>query len=115
MKPKIKPNNLEEADNTLSIDEFFKQLEAKEKDLDISSEMVIEFEDSDSIEDVIPDFIKADLQPSVEIETFSPKAAAAPNDFAPVQIDVSKLQTEIQNLQNQLAQRETERLEMFER
>jgi molecular chaperone GrpE len=115
MKPKIKPHNLEEADtdNTLSIDEFFKQLEAKEKDLDISSEMVIEFEDSDSIEDGIPDFIKADLQPSIEIETFSPKAAA-PNDFAPNQVDVSKLQTEIQNLQNQLAQRDTERLEMFE-
>lgn len=115
MKPKIKPHNLEEADtdNTLSIDEFFKQLEAKEKDLDISSELVIEFEDSDSISEDIPDFIKADLQPSIEIETFSPKAAA-PNDIAPNQVDVFKLQTEIQNLQNQLAQRDTERLEMFE-
>lgn len=114
MKPKIKPQNLDEieADNTLSIDEFFKQLEAKEKDLDISSEMVIEFEDSDSIEQKIPDFIQADLPP-VEIETFSPKAIV-PTETVSSQADISNLQAQISNLQNQLSQRETERLEMFE-
>jgi len=32
-------------DNTLSIDEFFKTLEAKEKDLDISSDLVIEVDE----------------------------------------------------------------------
>ena len=51
MKPKQNlPNTQEiseesETDNTLSIDEFFKQLEAKEKDLDISSDLVIEIEE----------------------------------------------------------------------
>ena len=46
--------------NTLSIDEFFKQLEAKEKDLDISAEMVIEIDGTDFDEDIIPHFIVAE-------------------------------------------------------
>lgn len=114
MKPKIKSQNLNEieTDNTLSIDEFFKQLEAKEKDLDISSELVIEFEEDDSIEQNIPDFVQADL-PKVEIETFSPKAAV-PNEIVSNQVDISNLQTQVSNLQSQLLQRESERVEMFE-
>jgi len=114
MKPKIKAQNLDaiKADNTLSIDEFFRQLEAKEKDLDISSELVIEFEEVDSVKQKIPDFIQADL-PSVEIETFS-QNAFVPNENIPNQSEISNLQTEISNLQNQLLRREAERVEMFE-
>jgi len=114
MKPKTKAQNFEaiEAENTLSIDEFFKQLEAKEKDLDISSELIIEFEEADSEVQSIPDFVQADL-PSVEIETFS-QAAVISNGNISNQSDVLNLQTEISNLQSQLQKREAERIELFE-
>lgn len=114
MKSQTKAQNLEEleTDNTLSIDEFFKQLEAKEKDLDISSELVIEFEEADSIEQNIPDFVQADL-PSVEIETFS-QNAFVPVENIPKQGEISNFQEEISNLRSQLQLRETERIELFE-
>lgn len=114
MKSKTKTPNVEEVetDNTLSIDEFFRQLEAKEKDLDISSELVIEFEEADSIEQNIPDFIKADL-PSIEIESFS-QNSSVPNKSISNESEISTLHTKISNLQNQLLQKETERVEMFE-
>lgn len=114
MKSKTKTPNVEEVetDNTLSIDEFFRQLEAKEKDLDISSEMVIEFEEADSIEQNTPVFLQAE-SPSVEVETFS-QSAFVPNQSIPNQGEISTLQTEISNLKNQLAQREAERTELFE-
>ncbi len=113
MKSKTKPNKESiKTDNTLSIDEFFRQLEAKEKDLDISSELIIEFEEADSIEQNIPDFIKADL-PSIEIESFS-QNSSVPNKSISNESEISTLHTKISNLQNQLLQKETERVEMFE-
>ncbi len=114
MKSKTKTPNVEEVetDNTLSIDEFFRQLEAKEKDLDISSELVIEFEEADSIEQNTPVFLQADV-PSVEIETFS-QSAFVPNENIPNQTEISNLQSEVANLQSQLQKREAERIELFE-
>jgi len=91
MNSKTKPQHLAEIeeDNTLSIDEFFKQLEAKEKDLDISSQLVIEFDEPDSEEQLIPDFMQADF-PSAEIETVS-QTVSAPEENTPTQIEVFNL------------------------
>lgn len=50
-----------EADNAPSIDDFLKELEEKEKDLNISSQMVIEVDEAESAEEIIPDFLKAEL------------------------------------------------------
>jgi len=114
MKSKAKAQNIEaiEGANTLSIDEFFKQLEAKEKDLDISSELIIEIDEVDFDEEKIPAFLQADL-PSVETETFSQNTFVS-NEIIPSRSEISNLQAEISNLQTQLAQREAERVEMFE-
>ena len=117
MNPNTESQNLTEVseetetDNTLSIDEFFKELEAKEKDLDISSDLVIEVDDSDIEDQDISDFLKLDVSVAPnKIELFT-----ATSDENPLQkLDVSKLQTEISTLQSQLAKMESQRLELFE-
>ncbi len=95
--------------NTLSIDEFFRQLEAKEKDLDISSELVIEIEESDA-DGGIPEFLRQEI--------FTPQndvhRSAAPNDYAENLEEHSNLENKISSLQSRLSKMENERVEMFE-
>lgn len=101
-----------EADNTLSIDEFFKELEAKEKDLDISSDLIIEVDESDVDTQDISDYLQLDVsvapnkaEPAVTSIEESP-AAQMPDNF--------RMQTEITNLQSQIARMKAERVELFE-
>lgn len=110
-KPKSQKPQDVETDNTLSIDEFFRQLEAKEKDLDISSELVIEFGEPD--EQPVPDFVQADL-PSIEIESVYQSAHHAAKETAADPIQILNLQTENAELQKQVARMETERVELIE-
>jgi molecular chaperone GrpE len=98
-------------DNTLSIDEFFKTLEAKEKDLDISSDLVIEVDETDLGEQDISDFLQMDLSVAPN------KPEAAFNDFEDNSIQPAVtpgIQPEISNLQDQISRMETERVELFE-
>jgi len=53
------------ANDTASIDDFIKQLEAKERDLHISSEMVIEIGESDFDDTNPPNFVISDLLPKI--------------------------------------------------
>jgi len=100
-----------ETDNTLSIDEFFKQLEAKEKDLDISSDLVIEVDELDLGEQDISDFLQMDLS----VVPNKPESAVTTFDDNPPQAkDNPTLQSEILTLQKQIARMETERTELFE-
>ena len=100
-----------ETDNTLSIDEFFKQLEAKEKDLDISSDLVIEVDESDIGEQDISDFLHIDLS----VAANKPESAMTAFDVSSPKVeDNSSLKSEILNLQNQIARLETERGELYE-
>ncbi|HXG84669.1 MAG TPA: nucleotide exchange factor GrpE [Pyrinomonadaceae bacterium] len=102
----------EEAENkeTLSIDEFFRQLEAKEKDLDISSELVIEIDEADVDEDGVPEFLKEEI--------FSSKRdihrSIPPNDFTSNSPESFGLENKISNLQNQISKLESERVEIQE-
>jgi molecular chaperone GrpE len=96
--------------NTLSIDEFFRQLEAKEKDLDISSELVIEIDEDESDENEIPEFLRQDLF----IPAQETPAASGNGNFAPNVEEFSGLESKVASLQNQLSKLEIERAEMFE-
>jgi len=100
-----------ESSNTLSIDEFFKQLEAKEKDLDISAEMVIEYEESEVVEDYSSD--SAPIHLSAVPEKSESAVVVFENNSAPP-IDYSGVQMEINNLKSQVARMETERGELCE-
>lgn len=51
----------EETDLKSSIDDFLRELEEKEKDLNISNELVIEVDDGETEENEIPDFLKSEL------------------------------------------------------
>ncbi len=100
-----------EEKNTLSIDEFFRQLEEREKDLHITqADTIIEIDDGDieTTGEYIPEFLKRDLA--------AEKKSAKTNDFAPKpETAVSaNLENQIANLQNRLAKLETERGEMIE-
>jgi len=95
--------------NTLSIDEFFKQLEAKEKDLDISAEMVIEIEGTDFDENIIPHFIVAE---SLLEDGKVNEIEFAVNDAAGNTL--STLKDKVSMLQKQISKLETERVELFE-
>ncbi len=60
----LKENYSEEMELKSSIEDFLRELEEKEKDLNISDEMVIEIEDDDDVYEVeaeFSDFSKADL------------------------------------------------------
>ncbi len=50
-----------DADETVSVDEFIRELEAKEKDLHITADLTIEVEESDFDPNRIPDFVQEDL------------------------------------------------------
>lgn len=100
-----------ETDNTLSIDEFFRQLEAKEKDLDISSDLVIEVNESDSLLRDISDYLQMDL--SVAPNKSEP-AIAVFEETSHRPADNFDFQAEKQSLENQIAQMKIERGELFE-
>lgn len=73
-----------------TVDDFIKELEAKEKDLHITSDLTIEVEESDFDPDQVPDFVQADL---------SPRPAANGNGAAP-----AGLKTRLYELENELAE-----------
>lgn len=98
-----------QAKNTLSIDEFFKQLEAKEKDLDISAEMVIEIDEADFNQDDVPAFLKTDIARSGKFNEFE-----TVNNDAEVKNTSSELEGKVSTLQKQISKLETERIELVE-
>ncbi len=102
-----------EADNSLSIDAFIKELEAKEKDLNIHSELVIEvdendFDDENTAEFAVPQF------PVFKNESPPAPPALPKSSFAPNSAELTDLKNEIQNLKNQNSKLETERAELVD-
>ena len=103
-----------EADNSLSIDDFIKELEAKEKDLHIFSEMVIEVDESDL--DVEDSFKFPPENTSVEKipEINQTAKISAPKDFTTNDFELTKLKKETHDLQNQVSKMNSERLELVD-
>ena len=100
-------------EETVSVDDFIKQLEAKEKDLHITSETTI-IEIAESFDDAnLPDFIMEDLQ--LEI----PKPVAQTTVVAPAKSTDEKfltvaLEKEIEGLKVQVSKMQAERDEIFQ-
>lgn len=92
-----------EFDDSSSIDDFIKELEAKEKDLHISSEMVIEIEESEFDERKMPEF----LIPEISIEPVEKKV-----NFQPNQAAVSSLENQVSQLQAQISKNEGEHADL---
>lgn len=95
------------SDELRSVDDFFKELEAKEKDLHISSDLVIEIEESEFDDKNSPDFPIGDLSPagSVSIEPAFPARRSR---------DHGKFESEIAELKGRISKMEAERIEIYE-
>jgi molecular chaperone GrpE len=91
-----------------SVEDFIKALEAKEKDLDISSELVIEVEKADFDDMNIPDFILDELKNnSGKTDLAAAEPATARSDTR-----VADLQNEVDFLKNKLASLISERTDL---
>jgi molecular chaperone GrpE len=100
-----------EEENSLSIDDFLKELEAKEKDLQISSDMSIEFDESEIDDTNPPEFIKQELG----IEPVK-KTELKPilNEFSLNNKVFAELENEISQIRQQVSRLEAERTELSE-
>lgn len=92
-----------EFDDSGTIDDFIKELEAKEKDLHISSEMVIEIDEVDFDDSDLPEFLKSEIAVETGAQFVNPSSN---------QIAVSSLETEVSQLQAQVSKNETERADL---
>ncbi len=97
----------------VSVDDFLRELEAKEKDLHITAEttfieIAADFEDADEV----PDFMLQDLTPEKKV-TVKPATAAAPAPAADTS-NAKKLEAEIAALKAKVAGLEDERMELYQ-
>ena len=108
-----------DGDSSPSVDDFIKELEAKEKDLHITADLRIEIEDSEFDEAAIPDFVQAELPAPVK-----PVAPAPRTSTDGMKTRVFELETEIESLKsmitglrmerNDIQQKSDRRLKDFE-
>ncbi len=116
MNPNQDSQNMEdfseeiEFDDSTSIDDFIKELEEKEKDLHISSETVIEIEESEFDDTNTAEFIIARTSP----DNKQPLKPVEVNVSAPIPADINKFKNEISSLQSQISKMEAQRVELFE-
>jgi molecular chaperone GrpE len=98
-----------EFDDSATIDDFIKELEAKEKDLHISSEMVIEIDEPDYDENV-PEFVNSELTVNDGAKNGGAKSRAAidglKNEVSELQAQISKTETERADLMNLMKRRQ---------
>jgi molecular chaperone GrpE len=100
-----------ETEETVSVDDFIRQLEAKEKDLHITAEMTIEIDES--FDDAnLPDFIKEDLQ----IEVVKPGVAApsASTTTKGSEVQDAAFEKEIAGLKEKISLMQAEREELMQ-
>jgi molecular chaperone GrpE len=103
-----------EETSSLSIEDFIKELEAKEKDLLISSDLAIEIDQADFDDTNPPDFIKKEFA-FAPAKSSEPSAPAAPvNNIVPSSKAVSELENEILQFKKQVLKLENERAELAE-
>lgn len=104
-----------EADNPSSIDDFLRELEEKEKDLNMSSEMVIEVDDDENGEVDIPEFLKAELsennapeiKPQVKIPVSKPEKNEH-HEAVHLRLQIGTLEDKCKELQTALHRRQTD-------
>lgn len=99
-----------EFDDSSTIEDFIKELEAKEKDLHISNEMVIEIDDQDFDGEVLPEFLKPDFAADQKESRYQTSQASR---HPANQAQISDLETEVSDLQAQISKNETERVDLM--
>ncbi|HQX56794.1 MAG TPA: nucleotide exchange factor GrpE [Pyrinomonadaceae bacterium] len=100
------PLEMIEADETSSVDDFIRELEAKEKDLHITSDLRIEIEDADFEISAVPGFVQQELsvKPAVKLPPVLSPVTKARNhelesEIAALKVRVLELKTERSDMQ----------------
>lgn len=99
-------------DGSPSLEDFIKELEAKEKDLDISSEAVVEIEEGALEEPETLELLKF-LENCEETKSLNGTESDS-NEIPAYQQNIYKLENEVDRLRNQISKFEVERLEVSE-
>ena len=99
-----------EMDATSSVDDFIKELEAKEKDLHITADLTIEIEESEFDPQNIPDFVQEELAVSVP-----PARQSASQQTVGAKTRIYELEQEVATLKDRLANLRGERNEIQEK
>jgi molecular chaperone GrpE len=103
-------------DEIATVDDFIKELEAKEKDLQITSDMTIEVEDAD-FDEAIPDFVQEELRPAGAGDGEARVSAGLKTRIFELQNEVSSLQKRLTSLRverNEVQEKSDRRLKDFE-
>lgn len=96
-----------DADNSGTVDDFIKELEAKEKDLHITADMTIEIAESDFDPGNIPDFVKQELPAGV-----NPAGSPSSPPAVGMKTRNFELENEVQALKEQITGIRAERNEI---
>ncbi len=100
-----------DGNDEVSVDDFIKQLEEKEKDLHITVDTSI-IEIAESFDDGnLPDFLKDALDEADAAANKAPVAAAAPNAD---KTTIKRLEVDLKNLQQTIVKMESDRDESFQ-
>ncbi len=106
-------------DEISSVDDFIKELEAKEKDLHITADLTIEIEDSEFDPRKVPDFVPREIEPSSGKPAAPPIAqtAGAKTRIYELELEIAKLSQRIVDLRgerHEIQQKSDRRLKDFE-
>jgi len=108
-KPEIELEELE-IDSAGSVDDFIKQLEAKERDLHITADLSIEIAEADFDFEAVPNFVSAAIAaPVVEKAVEKPKANPSGSKTR-----VHELEKEVNHLKKRVSELNVERSELQE-
>ena len=98
-------------DSTESVDDFIKELEAKEKDLHITSDLTIEIEESDFETTNLPDFVQEELSSAPAKQAVS----VASGQTVGAKTRINELEQEIEKLSDRVKELHSEKNETLEK
>jgi molecular chaperone GrpE len=108
---KLNPLNETDLNDSGSIDDFIKELEAKEKALDISPELVVEVEDFEIEQEEMEKIIQAYQKNNNAANKPPPNVF---NDPVPNKVTFSELEAEVSKLKQEVAKKTAEKSEIQE-
>jgi molecular chaperone GrpE len=94
-------------DDSTSIEDFIKELEAKEKDLRISPQMVIEIDEPETGIEISPEFFLAELAAEKQSQNAALPLASPANHAT-----VANLENQVAQLQTQISKNETDHADL---
>jgi molecular chaperone GrpE len=108
------PLEMVDADETSSVDDFIRELEAREEDLHITSDLKIEVEDTDFEISEVPEFIQHDLK-APAVSALSSNGRSSQDASAPTKARNFELENEIASLKVRVMELKAERSDMQEK